>query len=171
MSAFFAEFKAAILVAAGLILIGALYAYGHYRYAAGEQKKIDYYEPILKAASDAKVVADTRARDAEHTAQNITDEVNHAAETQLAGIAAERDAALVSVRDYEARARSSLKVPAVPGSPSGRTPEVPQCDRQDEIALDAAADGQSDAVGLNEWLVWYARQSAALIQYSQESPR
>jgi hypothetical protein len=173
MSAFFAEFKAAILVAAGLILLGALYAYGHMRYESGRQNRIDYYEPILKAANDAKIAADTRARDAEHAAQTITEDVNHVAETKLADLAAERDAALAGVRDAQDRARRRQSVPALPGGTgaSPRPAEVARCDLADQIALDAAANGQHDALELAAWLDWYARQAAAFKQYSQESSR
>jgi len=156
------QYRLYVIGAATLILLGAVLGYGHWRYHAGVAVTTDHYEALLSVASAAKAAADQKTRDADARADDITQRATLNAQSQVDSIAAERDATLASLHDYQSRSRH-LILPQVAGPTISAdvAARLAQCDRNDEAALNDAALAQSDAVSWLSLQNWYRDQQAA----------
>lgn len=152
-----------VIAGALLVLFVAFAGYGHLRYEAGKRAAEAACDAKLKVISDAKAVADKHALDAERAAQDATDEANRNAKAAFDSVAAERDAALSSLHDYEVRARRQrVSAPAGTACKPDDPAQSAARDRDHEAQIESAARGQSDAEQVIELQAYLRKLRATL---------
>jgi hypothetical protein len=158
----------AIVLVSLLVIVAKLIE--HRGFVRGVADRVNYYEPILREAADAKIVADERADAADKRSIEITAKVENdhagieASLTARAGVAESRIAELLR-QHAGAAARCGGQVPPVPGGASNSTGPPASDPRDGRLAERVSGVGRQcehDANELGAWQQWYQQQRAAL---------
>lgn len=151
-----------------LIMIGANLSY-HRGFASGATDRIAYYEPLLRAASEAKRRADERADEAEHRARAISMQ----SEKDHAEFVVELDRRVVATGQHLAdimrqraaaeRAARRCQVSTVAGAAGEPAASAAGDERDRRFADRVSGVGgrcEHDAAQVAEFQRWYAEQRA-----------